>query len=450
MNTALLLDLYELTMAQSYLSYKRNAFATFDLFVRELPRNRAYLVACGLEDVLNYIRDLRFGREDLEYLKRQKIFSADFLNYLMRFRFRGDIWAMPEGTVFFANEPIMRVTASIIEAQLIESFLLNTINLQTMIASKASRVVLSANGRGVYDFSLRRTHGVSAGIKAARASFLSGCSGTSCVLAGKLYKIPITGTMAHSYVMSFKHELDSFLAYSNTFPERTTLLVDTYDTKKGIENAIRIGLYLEAAKHRLQGIRLDSGDIVALSKLARKMLDKAGLDYVKIFASGNLDEFRIKELLAKGAQVDNFGVGTNMGTSVDAPSLDVIYKISEVTDENGDFLPTMKLSKGKVTYPGRKQVFRIKDKRGRFIKDILGLEKEKIKGGHLLIKVMEKGRIIYRLPPPDKIRTSVKDNLSKFPQAMRNVYSCYEYPVIISTQLKRLRRTLSYQLKNRQ
>lgn len=450
MNNALLLDLYELTMAQSYLSYKRNAFATFDLFVRELPRNRAYLVACGLEDVLNYIRDLRFSREDLEYLKRQKIFSADFLNYLMRFRFRGDIWAMPEGTVFFANEPIIRVTASIIEAQLIESFLLNTINLQTMIASKASRVVLSAKGRGVYDFSLRRTHGSDAGIKVARASFLAGCSGTSCVLAGKLYKIPITGTMAHSYVMSFKHELDSFLAYSNTFPVRTTLLVDTYDTKKGIENAIRTGLYLKAQKHRLQGIRLDSGDIAALSKLARKMLDKAALNYVKIFASGNLDEFRLKELLAKGAQVDNFGVGTNMGTSIDAPALDVIYKISEVTDENGNFLPTMKLSKAKVTYPGRKQVFRIRDKKSRFIKDILGLEKEKIRAEPLLIKVVQKGRIIYRLPSLDKLRISVKNNLAKFPEAMRDVRSRYEYPVIISPQLKKLRRTLTSQLEKRQ
>jgi len=450
MNTALLLDLYELTMAESYFIYKRNTFATFDLFVRELPDNRTYLVACGLGDVLNYIKDLRFNRGDLEYLKRQKIFSADFLNYLGKFRFRGNIWAMPEGTIFFANEPIMRVTASIIEAQLIESFLLNTINLQTMIASKASRVVLSAKERGVYDFSLRRTHGSDAGIKVARASFLAGCSGTSCVLAGKLYKIPITGTMAHSYVMSFKHELDSFLAYSNTFPLRTTLLVDTYDTKKGIENAIRIGLYLKATKHRLQGIRLDSGDIVALSKLARRMLDKAGLNYVKIFASGNLDEFRIRELLAKGAQVDNFGVGTNMGTSTDAPSLDVIYKISEVTDEDGNFLPTMKLSKGKVTYPGRKQVFRIKDRKSKFIKDILGLEKERIRAEPLLIKVVEKGRIIYRLPSLAKIRISVKNNLSKFPEVMKDVYSRYEYPVIISPQLKKLRRTLASQLGKRQ
>ncbi len=450
MAIALLLDLYELTMAQSYLIYRRNSRATFDLFVRALPENRSYLVACGLEDALNYIKDLRFDEEDLQYLRKQKLFSEAFLDYLRKFKFRGDIWAMPEGTVFFANEPVIRVTAPIIEAQLIESFLLNTINLQTMIASKASRVVLAAKDKGVYDFSLRRTHGVSAGLKAARASFLAGSSGTSCVLAGKLYKIPITGTMAHSFVMAFKHELDSFLAYSNTFPARTILLVDTYDTKKGIENAIRIGLYLEAMKHRLQGIRLDSGDIVSLSKLARRKLDKAGLDYVKIFASGNLDEFRIKELLDRGAQVDSFGVGTNMGTSNDAPSLDVIYKISEVTDENGDFLPTMKLSKGKVTYPGRKQVFRIKDKKGRFTKDLLGLEKERINGEPLLIKVVQKGRVIYTPPSLDKIRMSLKNNLLKFSKAMRDIYPCYKYPVIISPRLKKLRSTLASQLEKRQ
>jgi len=450
MDNSLLLDLYELTMSESYLIYKRDAFATFDLFVRALPENRAYLIACGLEDVLNYIRDLKLTREDLKYLSSQNIFSFDFLKYLSNFRFRGDIWAMPEGTVFFANEPIIRVTASIIEAQLVESFLLNTINLQTMLASKASRVVLAAKGRGIYDFSLRRTHGSDAALKAARASFLAGCKGSSCVLSGKLYKIPIVGTMAHSFVMSFKHELDSFLAYSNTFPTRTTLLVDTYDTKKGIENAIKIGLYLKAKKCRLQGIRLDSGDIAVLSRLARKMLDKAGLNYVKIFASGNLDEFRIKDLLKRRASVDNFGVGTNMGTSIDAPSLDIIYKISEVTDENGDFLPTMKLSKDKVTYPGRKQVFRIKNRRGIFVKDVLGLENENISGAPLLKKVVSNGKIVYKSPALEKIRQFTKGNLSRFPEGLKEIFPKYQYPVIISPQLKKLRRNLAYQLGKRQ
>jgi nicotinate phosphoribosyltransferase len=446
----LLMDLYELTMAQAYFVHKRNTFATFDLFVRDLPPNRYYLIAAGLGDVLDYIRTMRFDGEDLRYLNGQKLFSGDFLKYLSRFKFAGDIRAMPEGTVFFANEPVVRVTASIIEAQLIESFLLNTIGLQTMIASKASRVVSSVAGRGVYDFSLRRTHGSDAGIKVARSSYIAGFNGTSCVLSGKLYKIPIAGTMAHSFVMSFKKERDSFLAYSATFPGRTTLLVDTYDTKKGIENAIDIGLYLKEKKQRLQGIRLDSGDIVSLSKFARQALDRAGLKFVKIFASGNLDEFKIRKILAKGACVDNFGVGTHMGTSIDAPALDVIYKISEVTDEEGRFLPTMKLSKAKVTYPGRKQVFRLQDKKGRFIKDVLALEKEKIKGRPLLIKVVDQGRVIYKQPSLAKIRSFAKKNLSRFPEKLKEVYPKYKYPVIISPGLKNLRRSLAHQLETRQ
>jgi len=447
---SLLLDLYELTMAQSYFNYKRDTFATFDLFVRQLPLNRSYLIACGLEDILDYIRNLRFGDEEINYLRSRKLFSNIFLRYLSNFKFKGDIWAMPEGTIFFANEPIMRVTAQIIEAQIIESFLLNTINLQTMIASKASRVVWTAKDKGIYDFSLRRTHGQDAGIKAARASYIAGAGGTSNVLAGKLYGIPIVGTMAHSYVMSFKQEMDSFLAYSQTFPERTTLLVDTYDTKKGIQNAVGIGLSLQKEKHRLQGIRLDSGDIAALSKFARKKMDQAGLNYVKIFASGNLDEFKIKDLLDRGATIDNFGVGTNMGTSIDAPSLDVIYKISEVTDEDGKFLPTMKLSQGKVTYPGRKQVFRVQDKKARFVRDILGLEKERINGKPLLIKVVDKGKIIYKTPSLDRIRKAVRNNLFRFPKGLKEVYVKYKYPVIISPQLKKLRRDLSHQLEKRQ
>jgi len=450
MSVSLLLDLYELTMSQSYFIYKKKTCATFDLFVRTLPENRSYLVSCGLEDILSYIKNLKFSRQDLGYLKKQGLFSEDFLKYLTTFKFRGDIWAIPEGEIFFPNEPVIRVTASIIEAQIIESFLLNTINLQTMIASKASRVVLSARDREVYDFALRRTHGQDAGIKVARSSYIAGFSGTSNVLAGKLYNIPVAGTMAHSFVMSFKHEIDAFLAYSETFPHKTILLVDTYDTRIGIENAVTIGLYLKEKGWRLQGIRLDSGDIVSLSKLARRMLDRAGLNYVKIFASGNLDEFKIKDLLKRGARVDSFGVGTNMGTSIDAPSLDVIYKISEVTNEDGRFLPTMKLSKGKVTYPGRKQVFRIQDKRRRFIKDILGLEKEKIRGRPLLKKVVESGRVIYKTPSLDKIRISVRKNLSGFPEKLKDITLRYKYPVIISPQLKKLRSALAQQLEKRQ
>jgi nicotinate phosphoribosyltransferase len=450
MNTSLLLDLYELTMAQGYFVYKKNTSATFDLFVRGLSQNRAYLVACGLEDILSYIKNLKFDARDLSYLKKLKLFSEDFLKYLSKFKFNGDAWALPEGTIFFPNEPVIRVTASIIEAQIIESFLLNTINLQTMIASKASRVVTAAGKAKVFDFALRRTHGQDAGIKVARSAYIAGFSGTSCVLAGKLYNIPVAGTMAHSFVMSFKQEIDSFLAYSNTFPEQTILLVDTYDTKKGIGNAISIGLYLKKKGYRLNGIRLDSGNIVFLSKLARGMLNKAGLKYTKIFASGNLDEFKIKDFLKRGACVDSFGVGTNMGTSIDAPCLDVIYKISEVTDENGKFLPTMKLSQAKATFPGRKQIFRVRDKRGRFIKDILGLDSEKIKGERLLKQVVKHGKLIYQSPSLDRIRKFKHENLARFPRSLKEVYPKYQYPVEVSSGLNNLRKNLTRQLRIRQ
>lgn len=449
-NLSLLLDLYELTMAESYFRYKRDASATFDLFVRGLPPNRGYLVFSGLEDVLNYIRDLKFGRGDIDYLKGLGYFSPEFLGYLSRFRFKGDLWALAEGAVFFANEPVIRVTAPIIQAQILESFLLNTVNLQTMLASKASRVVNAAGQRGVYDFALRRTHGADAAIKAARSSYIAGCKGTSNVLAGLLYGIPVVGTMAHSFVMSFRNEIDSFLAYSDVFPGRSILLVDTYDTQKGVENAITAGLYLKERGYRLKGIRLDSGDIARLSRSARGRLDKAGLNYVKIFASGNLDEFKIKRLLEKRAALDSFGVGTNMGTSIDAASLDVIYKISEVTDEEGKFLPTMKLSKDKVSYPGRKQVYRVCNRRGIFVKDILGLDKEKIKGMPLLKQVVRKGRIIYKAPSLDKIREFAGYNLSRLPAQAKEVYVKYKYPVIISPGLKKLRQSLARQLGKRQ
>ncbi|TRZ94916.1 nicotinate phosphoribosyltransferase [bacterium] len=449
-NLSLLVDLYELTMAQAYFYYKKDNLATFDLFVREMPCNRSYLVAAGLEDALDYIINLRFKHEDLRCLRKINVFSEDFLDYLKNFRFRGEIWAMPEGTIFFANEPVIRVTGPIIEAQIIESFLLNTISLQTMIASKASRVVAAARGREVYDFSLRRTHGADAGLKVGRAAYLAGFSGTSNVLAGESYHIPVVGTMAHSYVMSFRYEIDSFLAYSNLFPRKTILLVDTYDPKKGIQNAITIGLYLKEQGYRLQGIRLDGGGILALSKLARRMFDRAGLGYVKIFASGNLDEFRIKDLLSRGAKIDSFGVGTNMGTSSDAPSLDVVYKISEVSDKKNNFLPTMKFSPGKITYPGRKQVFRVFDKNKRFVKDIIGLDHEDMRGKALLKRVLDKGKITYKSENLDRARERLQDNLRQLPRSLREVYTRHKYTVEISAGLKKLQRILTRQLKNQQ
>ncbi|MDD5729715.1 MAG: nicotinate phosphoribosyltransferase [Candidatus Omnitrophica bacterium] len=449
-NTALLTDLYEFTMSECFLRYKKDTRATFDLFVRQLPESRAYMVFCGLQDILAYISGLKFQAQDLEYLESLKIFSGDFLEYLSAFKFKGDVWAMAEGEVFFPGEPVIRVTASVIEAQLIESFLLNTVNLQTMIASKASRVVAASGGKGLYDFSLRRTHGMDAGIKVARSSYIAGFCGTSNVLAGKLYKIPVAGTMAHSFVMSFENEKESFKAYCSVFPDRSILLVDTYSTPKGIQNAVKVALELKKRGHSLQGIRLDSGDIDALSRLARKALDEAGLNSVKIFASGNLDELKINKLVSLKAPVDNFGVGTNMGTSADAPYLDVIYKLSEVTGKTGDFLPTMKLSHGKVTYPGRKQVFRLKDKRGVYLKDVLALEKEKIKGKALLQKVIEAGEIVHGQPSLDKIREYSRTQLRGFAKPLSDIHSKYEYPVEVSAALVKLTSELKAKLSKRQ
>lgn len=285
-------------MAESYLAFQPDTLATFDLFVRRLPARRSYLVACGLEDVLEYLRGLRFTPDDIGYLRGLKVFSPEFLAYLKGFSFSGDVWAMPEGTVCFPYEPLVRVTAPLIQAQIVEGALLNAINLQTMIASKASRVVHAAQGRSVFDFSLRRTHGSDAAVKVARAAYLAGCGGTSNVLAGKRYGIPVAGTMAHSFVMSFKDELDSFLAYARIFPDKTILLVDTYDTRQGVEHAVTVGLFLKQRGFRLQGIRLDSGDLAALAKAARRRLDAAGLRDTKIVASGNLDESGIRRLLA--------------------------------------------------------------------------------------------------------------------------------------------------------
>ncbi len=369
-NMSLFTDFYELTMCASYFDNKNFEPATFDLFIRRLPENRSYFLFAGLEETLQYLETVKFTEEQLGYLKKLG-FKWDFLDYLRCFRFTGEVWAVPEGTVAFPNEPLIRVTASIIEAQLVETFLLNTVNLQTMIATKASRVVHAAKGKSVIEFGLRREPGIDAGMKVARSSYIAGCQGTSNVLAGQTYNIPVFGTMAHSFVMSYTKEIDAFRAFSKTFPNKSTLLIDTYNDISGAEKAAVIAKELEAKGFRLGGVRLDSGDLAEDSKKVRKILDDQNLDYVKIFASGDLDEFKVKELLANGAKIDSFGVGTKMGTSADRPYLDVIYKLCETIAENGGSLPIMKLSKDKITLPGRKQVYRLKNKIGEYEKDII-------------------------------------------------------------------------------
>ena len=440
-NMGLLIDLYELTMCASYFDSKRNEPATFDLFIRELPSNRSYFFFAGLEQVLLFLRNIKFPEEHIDYLKNQG-FKADFLDYLKSFKFTGEVLAVPEGTTVFPDEPLIRVTAPIIEAQLVETFLLNTVNLQTTLATKASRVVHAAKSRSVIEFGLRRTQGTDAGMKAVRCSYIAGCNGTSNVLGGLIYGVPIFGTMAHSYVMSFDKEIDSFRAFAKTFPMNSTFLIDTYNDLTGAENAVTVAKELENEGYKLSAVRLDSGNRLILSRKIRAILDKHGLDYVKIFVTGDLDEYEIEKLIAKGARIDAFGVGTRMSTSFDRPYVDVVYKLSGKS-ESGVFVPAMKLSKGKITLPGRKQIFRQKDERHMYTRDIIGLEDEKIVGEPLLIKIMENGEVVYDMPTLEEIRTFALKNLSDIPEKYKKLRKAPLYPVELSPRLKEMQKELS-------
>ena len=445
-NMSMFTDFYELTMCASYFDNKKFEPATFDLFIRRLPPNRSYFLFAGLEQVLLFLEKVRFTEEHIDFLKKQG-FKKEFLEYLKNFKFTGEVWSIPEGTIAFPNEPLIRVTAPIIEAQLIETFVLNTVNLQTTIATKASRVVTAAKGRTVIEFGLRREHGTDAGMKVARSSYIAGCNGTSNVLAGMKYDIPIFGTMAHSFIMLFEREIDSFRAFVKTFPDKSTLLIDTFDDIKGAEKAAIVAKELEEKGFKLGGVRLDSGDLAQLSKKVRELLDKNDLKNVKIFASGDLDEYKVEELLKEGAKIDAFGVGTKMGTSADRPYVDIIYKLSEKTNEKGKLSPVMKLSKGKTTLPGRKQVFRFKDEKSSFVKDVIALEDEKIDGEPLLVKVMEKGRIVYDLPSLEEIRKRTLESLSRFPEKYKKLKGAPHYPVELSLELKKLMKELKGKLE---
>jgi nicotinate phosphoribosyltransferase len=448
-NMSLFTDYYELTMCASYFDNKNFELATFDLFIRRLPENRSYFLFAGLEDVLQYVQNITFTDEHLAYLKKQG-FCQDFLSYLDDFKFTGEIWAVPEGTVSFPNEPLIRVTAPIIEAQLVETFLLNTINLQTMIATKAARVVHAAKGKSVIEFGLRREPGIDAGMKVARSSYIAGCQGTSNVLAGQSYGIPVFGTMAHSFIMSYPKEIDAFRAFSKTFPDKSTLLIDTYDSMAGAEKAIIVAKELEAKGFKLGGIRLDSGDLAQTSIKIRKILDSNNLEYVRIFASGDLDEFKVKQLLKDGATIDAFGVGTKMGTSADRPYLDVIYKLCETQTTKDSFSPIMKLSKDKNTLPGRKQVYRFFNGNGNFSKDIIALSDEAADGEALLVKVMENGNLTYDLPSLEQIRNAASDNLSKLPEEYKLVTNKVDYPVELSQKLQILIENLKIKLTQKE
>ncbi|MBS1257701.1 MAG: Nicotinate phosphoribosyltransferase pncB2 [Candidatus Scalindua arabica] len=433
-NLCLTTDLYQLTMIAGYFECEKNHKSTFELFVRNLPEKRTYLIAAGLEQAIHYLRELRFTDEYLKYLRGLPVFknvSRGFFDYLRNFRFSGDVYAVPEGTVIFANEPIIRITASLIEAQIIETYLLSIINYQTLIASKASRVVHASGGREVIDFGTRRAHGPQAGVLAARACFIGGCAGTSNVLAAYELGIPPIGTAAHSWVMAYDDEYESYEDFHKVFPDNTILLIDTYDTIKGARLATKIG-------KKLKGVRLDSGNITLLSKRVRKILDDAGLGHVKITASGDLNEYKISQMLDKGACIDSFGVGTEMVTSKDIPALGGVYKLVE-QEKEGISMPKMKFSKDKSTCPAKKQGYRFLNNKGMFRKDIIGLVDEEFDGKALLLPVMKKGKLLHKIPTVQQIQKTARKNISKLPDRFKALNCKTAYPVTISKELRQIR-----------
>ena len=427
-------DLYELTMSQAFLRQGMSATATFSLFTRTYPPNRAYFVSAGLEDVLDYLSNLNFSERAIDYLRATDIFSDDFLEYLSGVRFTGSVRAIPEGRLYFTDEPAVEITAPLIEAQLAETFIINQVNLQSMLATKAARCVWAAKGRGIADFASRRTQGTDAALKMARASYIAGFSSTSNVMAASLYGMPPAGTMAHSFISSFPSELAAFRAYAASFPDRTILLLDTYDTIAGTWNAVQVAKEMEAGGTRLMAVRLDSGDFDDLSRKVRKILNESGFDDVKILASGGLDEYELETLVNDGAPIDLFGVGTKAGVSADAPWSDMAYKLVCFDDR-----PVMKLSPEKMSLPGAKQVFRTKDANGMFAKDIIALHDEELPGGlPLLEEVMRNGKRTGQPVTLEEVRKKFQEDFSSLDGRFKVLNNPPRFPVSISGKLERL------------
>jgi len=429
--SALLTDLYQLTMLQAYWREGMTEEAVFSLHFRELPPRRNYMLACGLSDALAFLEALRFRDEELRFLATLGLFRDDFLEWLGDFRFTGSVRALPEGTPVFPLEPILEVEGPLPEAQLAETVVMNQVHLQTVLASKAARVVAAARGRAVVDFGLRRMHGTDAGLKAARAFHVAGVAATSNVLAGRVYGVPVTGTMAHSYIQAHDDEMEAFRAFAALYPG-TVLLVDTYDTLEGVRKVVRLAREL-GGDLRVRGVRLDSGDLAALAVETRRILDEAGLGEVQILASGGLDEDRVDRLLAAGAPLDGFGVGTSMGVSSDAPSLDIAYKLTAYAGAG-----RLKLSPGKELLPGRKQVFRVEED-GRAVRDVIGMAGEEAGGRPLLVSVMERGRRLdaAREPLADA-RERAREETLRLPERLRALDPADPpYPVEVSRALRR-------------
>jgi len=464
-HSALLTDLYELTMIQGYLHYNYNPRVVFDMFFRRQPFNGGFTIFAGLEDLLKGLKGLSFLKDDLEYLAGLKIFSQDFLDYLANFRFKGDIYSVDEGLPVFPDEPLIRVHASLIEAQLIESYLLNVINFQTLIATKTARIYLASGKGTILEFGLRRAQGLDGALSASRAAFIGGAAATSNTMAGKIFGIPVKGTMAHSWVMSFENELEAFEKYAEVYPDECILLIDTYDTlESGLVNAINVGRRLLKEGHHNFGIRLDSGDLEYLSKKVRAEMDKAGLPEAKISVSNELDENIIHQLLTEGAPIDYWGVGTNLVTAKGDSALTGVYKL-KAREKDGRFQPTIKVSNNpeKITNPGIKQVYRFFNGQGSPIADLMALDDEELIPGRsyrfhhprylyrsmlvskcsriepLLSLKMKGGEISADLPDLKTIQQRCKENLDRIDSSYKRLLNPHIYKVSISQKLRDLK-----------
>ena len=434
LRSPLLTDLYQLTMLHTYYRSRMEKTAVFEFFVRKLPENRNFMMAAGLEQALDFLEQARFGPEELEWAGKSGLFTPEFVKHLERWRFTGDVHAMPEGTVFFPDEPVLRVTAPMPEAQLVESRLINLIHFESLVASKAARGVLAAPGKTLVDFGLRRAHGAEAGLLAARAAYIAGFASTATVMAGSQFGIPVVGTMAHSFVQAHDDETRAFIDFAHAFPKGTIFLVDTYDTEAGVRKVAALAPALKREGIAVQGIRLDSGDLASLARSARRILDAAGLTDAVVFASGNLDEWRLRELIDAGAPIEGFGVGTSLVTSSDAPWLDAVYKLQEYAGR-----PRRKRSTAKATWPGRRQVYRLSDASGRFHHDVVTVEGDRQDGEPLLIPVMREGKRLGKPEPLNEMRARAAAQLAKLPPRLTALETASDpYRVEIAPALRQL------------
>jgi nicotinate phosphoribosyltransferase len=426
-------DLYELNMVQAYLDRGEDKEAVFEFFVRRLPERRNFLVAAGLEDALAFLETLSFSAHEIDWLKSTGRFRRNLLDYLAGLRFTGDVHAIPEGTICFPHEPLIRITAPLPIAQLVETRLINILHFQTMIASKAARMVLAAPGKILSDFGLRTAHGAEAGLFSARASYIAGFFGAANVLAGERYGIPIVGTMAHSFVQVHNDEMTAFENFARSRPDGVILLIDTYDTEAGARKVVQLAPKLKADGIAIRGVRIDSGDLAAMATKVRAILDAGGLNDVIILVSGGINEDVLQTMTATKAPIDGYGIGVNLDASIDAPSLDCAYKLQEYAGR-----PRRKLSEGKVTWPGRKQIWRSFGDDGRMSGDTLSLENDSHKGDLLVVPVMRAGKRIVPAPKLSQIREHAARELARLPEPLRRLEKSDDYPVQFSEKLKEL------------